>query len=92
MANAIVFENRRAVVRIVPDEEVPDLLLRNASAHQGPVRVVVIPAFDCSACGGTHVQATREVGMIKITGSELRGAETRVVFLCGRSALADYAA
>jgi alanyl-tRNA synthetase len=90
LANAVVFENRAAVARFVPDEEVPDLLLRKALAHQGPVRVVEIPDFDCSACGGTHLQATGEVGLIKITRSERRGAETRVEFLCGRRALADY--
>jgi alanyl-tRNA synthetase len=61
-------------------------------AHKGPVRVVEIPEFDCSACGGTHVHTTGEVGLIKLTRSERRGAETRVEFLCGWRALADYAA
>lgn len=92
LANAIVFENRQAVARFVPDHEVPDLPLRKALIHEGPVRVVEIPDFDCSACGGTHVRATGEVGLIKITRAERRGAETRVEFLCGRRALADYAA
>jgi alanyl-tRNA synthetase len=92
LANAIVFENRQAVARFVPDGEVPNLPLRKALIHQGPVRVVEIPEFDCSACGGTHVRATGEVGLIKITRTEHRGAETRVEFLCGRRALADYAA
>ncbi len=92
LANAIVFENRRAVARFVPDGEVADLPLRKALIHQGPVRVVEIPDFDCSACGGTHVRATGEVGLIKITRAERRGTETRVEFLCGRRALADYAA
>ena len=66
--------------------------LRKPLAHEGPVRIVQIPDFDCSACGGTHVQAAGEVGLIKITRSERRGSETRVEFLCGRRALADYGA
>lgn len=90
LANSIVFENRRAVARWVRDDEVSSLPLRKPLAHQGPVRVVEIPDFDCSACGGTHVASTGEVGLIKITKSERRGAETRVEFLCGRRALDDY--
>jgi alanyl-tRNA synthetase len=92
LANAIVFDDRPAVTRWVPDAEVPTLPLRKPLAHTGPVRIVEIPDFDCSACGGTHVRATGEVGLIKITRGERRGAETRVEFLCGGRALADYQA
>ncbi len=92
LANAAVFEDRQAVARFVPDEEVPSLPLRKALVHEGPVRVVEIPGLDCSACGGTHVRRTGEVGLIKITRSERRGDETRVEFLCGRRALEDYRA
>jgi len=92
LANAVVFENRCVAARFVPDEEVPALPLRKPLAHKGPVRIVKVPGFDCSACGGTHVRATGEVGLIKITRSERRGSETRVEFLCGRRALADYQA
>jgi alanyl-tRNA synthetase len=93
-ANAIVFENRRAVARFVPDEEVSSLPLRKplAEGHKGAVRVVEIPDFDSSACGGTHVRATGEVGLIKIVRGERRGTETRIEFLCGGRALSDYAA
>jgi alanyl-tRNA synthetase len=92
LANEVVFENRPAVARFVPDEEVPSLPLRKALVHEGPVRVVEIPDLDCSACGGTHVRSAGEIGLIKITRSERRGDETRVEFLCGGRALADYRA
>ena len=92
LANAAVFEDRQATARFVPDDEVPLLPLRKRLAHAGPVRVVEIPDLDCSACGGTHVRSTGQVGLIKITRNERRGAETRVEFLCGRRALADYQA
>jgi alanyl-tRNA synthetase len=91
LANRIVFENRPVEARFVSDEEVGSLPLRKPLTHQGPVRVVQIAEFDCSACGGTHVRATGQVGMIKITRSERRGEETRVEFLCGNRALQDYA-
>jgi alanyl-tRNA synthetase len=92
LANAVVFEDRQAVARFVPDDEIPLLPLRKPLARGGPVRVVEIPDLDCSACGGTHVRSTGQVGLIKITRSERRGAETRVEFLCGHRALADYQA
>jgi alanyl-tRNA synthetase len=92
LANAIVFQNRQARARWVQDDKVSALPLRKPLAHKGPVRVVEIPEFDCSACGGTHVGTTGEVGLVKLTRSERRGTETRVEFLCGRRALADYRA
>lgn len=92
LANSIVFENRPAVARFVPDEEIPSLPLRKPLAHEGPVRVVEIPEFDCSACGGTHVRAAGQVGLIKIIRSERRGTETRIEFVCGYRALTDYRA
>jgi alanyl-tRNA synthetase len=92
LANAAVFEDRQTIARFVPDDEVSLLPLRKPLAHEGPVRIVEIPELDCSACGGTHVRSTGQVGLIKITRSERRGAETRVEFLCGRRALADYRA
>lgn len=92
LANKIVFQNRPVVARWVPDEEVPTLPLRKPPVHAGPVRVVEVAGFDCSACGGTHVRATGEIGLIKITRSERRGGETRVEFLCGGRARRDYQA
>jgi alanyl-tRNA synthetase len=92
LANTVVFENRQTTSKFVADEEVAALPLRKPLAHEGPVRIVEIPNLDCSACGGTHVRATGEIGLIKITRSERRGKETRIEFLCGRRALDDYAA
>jgi alanyl-tRNA synthetase len=92
LANAVVLENRPVDARFVADEEVAILALRKPLAHEGPVRIVSIPDVDYSACGGTHVRATGEVGPIKITRSERRGPMARVEFLCGWRALADYQA
>lgn len=97
MANVIVFENRRVVACWVSDEEVQSLPLRkpvSARVDEAalPVRVVEVSQFDHSACGGTHVRAAGEVGLIKITRTERRGEETRIEFLCGGRALADYRA
>jgi len=90
LANQVVLNNQPVATRLVPGKEVGRLPLRKPVARSGPVRIVEVADFDCSACGGTHVRATGEIGLIKIIRSERRGAETRVEFMCGRRALADY--
>jgi len=92
LTNQVIFENRPVDARFVPDEEVARLPLRKPVTHEGPVRIVHVEGFDHSACGGTHVRATGELGLVKIVRFERRGAETRVEFLCGWRALADYEA
>jgi alanyl-tRNA synthetase len=89
-ANAIVYENRPVIARFVGDKELQNLPLRKPPKVDGAIRVVEIQGFDWSACGGTHVARTGEVGMIKIVKAEKRGAETRVEFRCGQRALLDY--
>ncbi|UCC62264.1 MAG: alanyl-tRNA editing protein, partial [Anaerolineae bacterium] len=88
--NQIVFEDRPVVARFVSRETLASLPLRKPPQVSGPIRIVEIQGFDWSPCGGTHVRATGEVGSIKIVRAERRGDETRVEFLCGGRALADY--
>ena len=64
--------------------------LRKPPKVETAIRIVQVEGFDWSACGGTHVARTGEVGLIKIVKLERRGAETRVEFRCGRRALHDY--
>jgi alanyl-tRNA synthetase len=51
---------------------------------------VEIENFDWSACGGTHLNRTGEVGIIKILDWEKMKGNIRVNFICGKRALADY--
>jgi alanyl-tRNA synthetase len=89
-ANTIVYENRRVHARFVNDEELQALPLRKPPKVDQAIRIVEIQGFDWSACGGTHVARTGEVGIVKIVKVEKRGAETRVEFRCGQRALIDY--
>ncbi len=57
----------------------------------GLIRIVEVQGYDWSACGGTHVRNTAQIGLIKITKAEKRGNETRITFRCGARALRDYA-
>jgi alanyl-tRNA synthetase len=90
LANAVVFADRPVRTYFVDQERVKDLALRKQPMVTGPIRIVEVEGFDLSPCGGTHVKAAGEVGPIVITKSERRGSETRVEFLCGGRALADY--
>lgn len=89
-ANTIVYENRPVIARFVNEAELPALPLRKPPKVAKAIRVVEIQGFDWSACGGTHVAHTGEVGLIKIVKVERRNTETRVEFRCGRRALIDY--
>jgi alanyl-tRNA synthetase len=53
----------------------------------GPIRIVEVEGFDWSACGGTHVGRTGQVGVIALTGAERYKGGTRIEFLCGGRAL-----
>jgi alanyl-tRNA synthetase len=84
LANEIIYENRPIVVRIVSEAEVPALGLRKESQRTGPLRVVSVEDFDVSACGGTHVGRTGEIGSIIIRKIERVNRQARVEFVCGR--------
>jgi alanyl-tRNA synthetase len=90
LANDIIFTDRAFEATILSADEARKLALRKPLAVSGPVRIVSVQDFDRSACGGTHVRRAGEIGLIKITKLESRGADLRVEFLCGRRALADY--
>lgn len=64
--------------------------LRRPPKVRGEIRIVEIDHYDYSACGGTHVRTTAEIGPIKLVRSERRRDQTRVTFLCGTRALEDY--
>ncbi len=89
-ANQIVWENRPVIARFVTHEELAALPLRKPPKVDTSIRVVEIQGFDWSACGGTHVARTGEVGLIKIVKVERRGNESRIEFRCGGRALSDY--
>jgi alanyl-tRNA synthetase len=93
-ANDIVFENRPVAVHFQPAQEVHGL--RKPTDREGTLRIVSIEGLDRSACGGTHVRATGEVGPILLRKLEKVRQAVRVEFLCGgravRRARADYEA
>jgi alanyl-tRNA synthetase len=62
--------------------------LRKASERQGTLRIVSIEGIDRSACGGTHVRSTAEIGLIQIRKLDKVRGNVRLEFVCGARALA----
>ena len=91
LANEIVEQNLAVRAWFPGDEELSRLALRKTPEVQGRLRVVGIGEFDYSACGGTHVAATGEIGLIGVHRTERLTRGMRVEFLCGRRAREDYA-
>ncbi|MBP6787253.1 MAG: alanyl-tRNA editing protein, partial [Candidatus Promineofilum sp.] len=91
LANEVVAENRPVWASEVARETAATLPLRKLPpGRDGRLRLIDIDGFDLTACGGTHVSGTAEVGLIKVLKTERRGEATRVEFVCGGRAVADY--
>jgi alanyl-tRNA synthetase len=88
--NRVIAENRAVEVRIVAEDQIHTVPLRRPPKVTGDIRVVLIPDYDASACGGTHVPATGAVGLLKIVRIERYKGGVRVGFVCGARALTHY--
>ncbi|MHB1354795.1 MAG: alanyl-tRNA editing protein [Anaerolineae bacterium] len=86
-ANQIIWDNLAVVVREYQSDELVDVALRKMPAVHGLVRVVSMGSYDVTACGGTHVHATGEIGSIHILGYEKRRSQVRIEFVCGQRAI-----
>jgi alanyl-tRNA synthetase len=69
------------------EDATADLGLRKESQRTGTLRVVAIQGIDRSACGGTHVRNTAEIGPVLIRRTEKIRGNTRLEFVCGLRAL-----
>ncbi len=92
LANEVV-QSDLAVRCYWPDAaDIPTLGLRKIPDVTGKLRVVEIGGFDVTACGGTHVERTGEIGLIKIIRQEKFKGGARVEFKAAGRVLADYEA
>lgn len=91
LANRVVLEDRPVQIHFAAADDLERFGLRKPTKRAGTVRIVEVADFDHSACGGTHVARTGQIGPIKVRRWERRGETTRVEFLCGWRALHDYA-
>ena len=80
-ANAILFENRPVIARFVSDKELAALPLRKPVSHAGPVRIVEVHGFDCSACGDARPRDRRDRAHQDYPHRAARGRDARRVLL-----------
>jgi alanyl-tRNA synthetase len=90
LANRIVLEDRPVRAWFPEPDELASLAIRKMPDVVGKVRIVDVGGFDITACGGTHVSRTGEIGLIKVVKFERRGDTTRLEFKCGGRSLRDY--
>lgn len=90
LANNVVWEDRTITIRNVTSAEAAELPLRKEPARDGELRLIEIEGFDLTPCGGTHAYRTGEVGMIAVRSWERAKGLTRIEFVAGTRALADY--
>lgn len=90
LANNVIWEDRVIAIRNVTSQEAAELSLRKEPSREGELRLIEIEGFDLTLCGGTHAFRTGEVGMIAVRSWERAKGMTRIEFVAGTRALADY--
>lgn len=90
LANNVIWEDRAIAIRSVTSDEAAALPLRKESSRVGDLRLIEIEGFDLTPCGGTHAYRTGEVGIIAVRSWERAKGLTRIEFVAGMRALADY--
>jgi len=89
LANEIILENRAIDIRFVTRDEAGKLGLRKLPpTERDELRLIDIHDWDLSACGGTHVAQTGQIGCILLRKVEKVRQGYRVEFVAGQRAVA----
>lgn len=86
-ANRWIEKNLAVVIAMHDTAE--GLELRKATGRTGSLRIVSIGDLDHSACGGTHVRATGEIGCLFLGRQEKIRGNLRIEFVCGLRGVRD---
>lgn len=90
LSNQVISENRNVKVVMANSDNVSKYNLRKPPKRSGEIRLIQVDNFECTACGGTHVNSTAEIQLIKIISTEKIRGRVAVNFLCGQQAIDDY--
>ncbi|OUW23032.1 MAG: Ala-tRNA(Pro) hydrolase, partial [Rhodospirillaceae bacterium TMED167] len=81
--NRLITDNHPVVISSISDADLvanPDLV-RTMSVQPptgaGQVRLISIGGVDLQPCGGTHVKATGEIGLVRVGKIENKGKHNR---------------
>ncbi|MBE5880886.1 MAG: alanyl-tRNA editing protein [Lachnospiraceae bacterium] len=89
-ANRVIWLNLPIEISYPEKEELATLTYRSKIEIDGQVRIVTIPGVDVCACCAPHVEATGQIGMIKIVNAQNYKGGMRLTIVCGQRALSDY--
>jgi len=88
LANDVITQDRTVRIRFVSQDEAQGLGLRKLPpVERDKLRLIDIGDFDLTACGGTHVTATGQIGSILLRKTEKVRQGWRVEFVCGKRAV-----
>src|ERR1051326_3690560 len=88
LANDVITQDRSVTIRFVTQEEAQGLGLRKIPpVERDKLRLIDIADFDLTACGGTHVASTGQIGSILLRKTEKVRQGWRVEFVCGKRAV-----
>lgn len=89
-ANELIYKNININAEIPNENKLKNMPLRKDPVVDDDIRIVKIDKVDTIPCGGTHLKKTGQIGILSIIDHEKYKDGTRIVFLCGKRALADY--
>src|SRR5581483_2574650 len=88
LANQVVLQDRPVKIQYVTQQEARELGLRKIPpVERGELRLIDVEGFDLTACGGTHVRNTGQIGCILLRKTEKVRQGIRVEFVCGMRAV-----
>ncbi|KAA3636880.1 MAG: hypothetical protein DWP97_01880 [Calditrichaeota bacterium] len=90
LANQIIRDNLPVDILFIEHTELSNYPLRKVPTRTGRIRLIKIGEVEYSACGGTHVNSTAQVQLVKIISTVKIRGRTAVNFLCGTKAVEDY--
>ncbi|MGG4268187.1 alanine--tRNA ligase-related protein [Peribacillus simplex] len=88
--NQYIIENREIHAYYVTEEQLQTLPVVKMPTVAENIRIVEIEGIEYNPCGGTHVERTGEIGLMKIFKTEKQKEYTRLYFKCGFRALNDF--